>query len=65
MSPRAVPLKILIAGGLGVVRRRSRSRSVSPKARVPLGRMDARDSASCLVALIGVVQHALVRFTAA
>jgi uncharacterized protein len=31
----------------------------------PLIRMDARDSASCLVTLIGVVEHALTRSTAA
>jgi signal recognition particle receptor subunit beta len=31
----------------------------------PLIRMDARDSASCLVTLIGVVEHALARSTAA
>jgi uncharacterized protein len=31
----------------------------------PLVRMDARDSASCLVTLIGVVEHALARTTAA
>jgi uncharacterized protein len=31
----------------------------------PLIRMDARDSKSCLVTLIGVVQHALARTTAA
>jgi signal recognition particle receptor subunit beta len=31
----------------------------------PLIRMDARDAASCLVTLIGVVEHALARSTAA
>jgi uncharacterized protein len=31
----------------------------------PLVRMDARDAASCLVTLIGVVEHALARSTAA
>jgi uncharacterized protein len=31
----------------------------------PLLRMDARDPESCLVTLIGVVEHALARSTAA